>query len=73
MCNVHRDESSNVSPSLTSNYTDVIFLHGSSLIIIFYSQGRNTGLHFLSVFVATVNDYVQYLFIGCVTLSGGVW
>lgn len=60
MCNVHREESSNVSPSLTSNF------------FFFYSQGRNTGLHFLSAFVATVNDSVQYLFIGCVTLSGGV-
>lgn len=35
----------------------------------FYSKGYNTGLIFFLVFVATVNDFVQYLFIGCVTFE----
>lgn len=78
VCNVYREESSNVSPPLTSvckdcnlsprKQSDPRSKLTSVLFFFFYSQGCNTGLIFF-VFVATVNDFVQYLFIGCVTLE----
>lgn len=75
MCNVHREESSSVSPPLASVCKDGDLSPRMSFFYFyfFYSQGCNTGLIFFPFFVATVNDFVQYLFIGCVTLSGGVW
>lgn len=74
VCAVYIEKkSSSVSSPLTSVYKDGnLSPRKLTSVCFFYSQGRNTGLVFF-VFVATVNDFVQYLFIGCVTLSGGMW
>lgn len=51
---------------------------GSSHVFLFFclffiTHRGLTQVGFSFSFVTTVNDFVQYLFIGCLTLSGGVW